>query len=130
MGDFDSDLKWLLFAPIITVVLLTFLNTNPSWFALGNTSQSTTQVVLADCQSYKSQIEQQQAKIEQLDKDLSDCKNQNPSGFTIWDFLLGFIMGAGIVVLWIYQQEKKRKEEANWNKMSQSLSKTKGRRRK
>lgn len=125
MGDFD--IKWLFFFPVIVAISMSLMNPSTLWFALGNTSQNIAEVP-ADCDSYKSQIDQQQAKIEQLDKDISDCKNQNPSGFTIWDFLLGFIMGAGIVIFWAYWNEKERKAEEEWKNICK-LSKAKGKRR-
>jgi len=128
MGDFD-DIKWLIFLPIFVVIIMSILN-GASFFTFSNITTQSAAEVPADCQSYKSQVEQQQAKIEQLDKDLSGCKSQNPSGFTMWDFLLGFAMGAGIVLFWAYWNEKERKAKEEWEKLNKSLSKRKHRRKK
>jgi len=128
MGDFD--IKWLFFAPITLVIMMSIFNGYPSnILGIFNTTQNTKEVP-ADCQSYKSQIDQQQSQIEQLNKDISDCKNQSPSGFTLFDFIVGFAMGAGIVLFWTYWNEKERKAKEEWEKLNKSLSKAKGRRKK
>jgi hypothetical protein len=104
----DSWIFWILLFPT-TLAIASFV-LNPSNFMLNNTTISN-QPVTADCQNYKNQADQQQTQIEELNKQISDCRNQNPYSFSIAELVLGIAIGAIISTYWFWQNEKKMIEK-------------------
>jgi hypothetical protein len=91
--------------------------------SLGNSSSSGSQANSTNCQSYIDQIDSLNGQISQLNTDVSNAKNSDSSGFSMTELLIGFIIGAGIVIAYFYYHEKAEKEREEFNlKSKESLS--------
>lgn len=90
-GDFVFWIPAMLVLLVVTQTILGGLN--PANLLLNTTAANPNPIAVNDCSSVQQQMQQQ---VDQLNKDIASCQQQQVCGFQSGTFLFGMIVAGGI----------------------------------